>query len=169
MSGTVGGPAEPTARVAVLTVSDRAAAGVYEDRSGPAVMAAVRERLGVDAALSLCSDDPARLEARLRQLAAVSDLVLTTGGTGVGPRDHTPEVTRRVIDRDASQLLELARLRCSLDQPFAWLSRGAAGVADSCLIINLPGSPRGAAEVFENLADQLPHLLRQVRGEADHG
>ena len=157
-------------RAAVLTVSDRCSRGEAEDRSGPAVGERCTSVLDLSVEHAVCPDDADAIAEQLRRwVAAGVDLVLTTGGTGFAPRDVTPEATRRVIERDGSQLLELARLRCFPEKPFAYLSRGVAGVAGSTLIINLPGSPRGAVEIFDHLVDQLPHLLRQIAGDADHG
>ncbi len=147
----------------VLTVSDRVSQGIYEDRSGPAV-AAWLQQVTPDAEV-LCDtvpDDPAAIEARLRAWTDETDavqLILTTGGTGAGPRDHTPEATAHVIERPHPGLCEHARRVTGEQQPLSCLSRSVAGVRRTSLIINLPGSPRGAVEWLDALRPVLPHLL----------
>ena len=156
-------------RVAVLTVSDRCSSGDTVDTSGPALATAARERLGADVVAEACVPDcmdsiSAQLCAWVRTQPA-PDLILTTGGTGLAPRDLTPEATLRVLDRHAPGLMELIRLRCSNRTPRVFLSRGLAGTAGRTLIINLPGSKRGALDCFEALVDLLPHALESMRGE----
>jgi molybdenum cofactor synthesis domain-containing protein len=92
------------------------------------------------------------------------DLILTTGGTGFSPRDVTPEATHAVIERHANNLMELARMRCCQKTPLAYLSRGVAGILYKTLVVNLPGSERGALETLEAVADVLPHALGVLRG-----
>lgn len=149
-------------RVAVVTVSDRAFAGDYEDRSGPVVVQMVRQRLGWEVVeTSVMPDDRARISAELARLAddAGVDLVITTGGTGFAPRDVTPEATRDVIDRDAPGLAEGMRLASLRVTPHAMLSRGVCGMRGQTLIVNLPGSPKSAGENFEAILAVLPHAL----------
>jgi cyclic pyranopterin phosphate synthase len=155
-----------TARV--ITVSDRSAAGTRADASGPAV----GELLGSEAAdvgdAVVVPDEPDEVESALRQ--AVADdvaLILTTGGTGLAPRDVTPEATARVLDKPHPQLIDLAQRRLTPGFPKAALSRGLAGVAGRSLILNLPGSPKGARETLEALLDVLPHALKVLRNEDD--
>jgi molybdenum cofactor synthesis domain-containing protein len=157
-------------RVAVLTVSDRCSRGESVDESGPAVAALCRERLGAATVLTACvPDDPERIAAALSEWVGRGiDLVLSTGGTGLSPRDVTPEAALSVIERPAPGLMELARARCLPKTPRAFLSRGVAGVAGRTLIVTLPGSPRGACEQLEALVDVLPHAIAQVRGEGGH-
>lgn len=156
-------------RVAVVTISDRCSRGGAVDTSGPALQALARERLGAEIVASVCVPDEAPLIAdHLRRLAAgegAPDLILTTGGTGLAPRDVTPEATLRVIERRHAGLMELIRRRCYDKTPRAYLSRGEAGTRNRTLIINLPGSERGAVESLEALLDVLPHAIETVRGE----
>ena len=159
-------------RVAILTVSDRCSRGEATDASGPALAALVRSAFSAEVAAAACVPDEATLIAtQLKswaQLQPPVDLILTTGGTGLSPRDVTPEATLAVLDRRHAGLLELARLRCLEKSPRAFLSRGEAGTIDRTLIINLPGSPRGAAEMLQAIIEILPHALDTLRGQDAH-
>jgi molybdenum cofactor synthesis domain-containing protein len=157
-------------RVAVLTVSDRCSRGEAADESGPAVAAICREKLGAGEVMTACvADEREPIAAALSGWVGRGvDLVLSTGGTGLSPRDVTPESALAVIERPAPGLMELARARCLPEKPRAFLSRGVAGVTGRTLIVTLPGSPRGACEQLEALLDVLPHALAQVRGEVGH-
>ena len=156
-------------RAAVLTVSDRCSRGEAEDASGPALAAMLRERLGADVVEAACvPDEVERIERALRGWADPErriDLVVTTGGTGLAPRDVTPEAAARVIERPHAGLMELARARCLSITPRSYLSRGVAGVAGRTLIVTLPGSVRGATEQLGALLDVLPHAVETLRGE----
>jgi molybdopterin adenylyltransferase len=153
-------------RAAILTVSDRAAAGERADGSGPALAEAVRAAGGTVLATRLVADDAPAIAEALTRLAddEHAPLILTTGGTGFAPRDVTPEATRSVIEREAPGLAEHARAATSRITPFAVLSRGIAGIRGGTLIVNLPGSPKGAVETFEALAPVLPHALSVLAG-----
>ena len=148
---------------AVLTVSDGVAAGVRDDASGRALVDALEGSGYEVVAHEVTPDGTDEVETALRSLLGrVGDgLILTTGGTGFGPRDLTPEGTRRVIERDAPGLAEAARLV----NPLGRLSRGVAGAVGTTLIVNLPGSTKGAVECFEAVADVIPHALRLLSGE----
>lgn len=156
-------------RVAVLTVSDRCSRGDTVDTSGPALATAAREGLRADVVAEACVPDC--MDTIAHQLLAwvrtqpAPDLILTTGGTGLASRDLTPEATLRVLERHAPGLMELIRFRCASRTPRVFLSRGVAGLAGRTLIINLPGSQRGAVECFEALMDILPHAIESMRGE----
>lgn len=154
---------------AVLTLSDQGAAGHREDTSGPAIRERLAE-LGIaigDQAIQ--SDDPDAIVARLREWVAQGlDLIVTTGGTGFGPRDNTPEATRRVIEREAPGLSELMRAEGLSKTPMAALSRGICGIAGGTLIINLPGSERAVRENLDALAPVLPHALQLIAGDTEH-
>jgi molybdopterin adenylyltransferase len=156
-------------RVAVLTVSDSAAQGVRPDRSGPMVVDRCRALGWQVVSSGVVSDDRPALETRLSELADSGslDLILTTGGTGLGPRDTTPEATAAVCQKLVPGLGELMRERGRQANPRAVLSRAVAGVRGRALIVNLPGSPRGAGESFEAVAELLPHAI-EVLGGARH-
>jgi molybdenum cofactor synthesis domain-containing protein len=157
-------------KVAVLTISDRCSRGEMEDRSGPAVEAMVNTKWpGAECLRRILPDDEARIASELIELAEQKfSLVLATGGTGLGPRDVTPEATRRVIDREVPGLAEAMRARGAEKNQFAWLSRGVAGVRAQTLIINLPGSERGATESFEVILPLLNHALEVIQGGSEH-
>ena len=159
---------------AVITISDSAARGEREDRSGPALVTEL-EKLGARvAATEIISDDRELISSKLRMYSDRDDinLILTTGGTGFAPRDNTPEATREVIEKEAPGLAELMRLK-SLDQtPLAPLSRSVCGIRGRTLIINLPGSTRGAVENFTAIRSTLPHGIDLLSGstrENQHG
>jgi len=154
-------------RVGILTVSDRGARGEREDRSGPAVAetisllpsAQVVER-------AIVPDDKSAIEAVLRSWVQEGlDLILTTGGTGLSPRDVTPEATRAVIDREAPGFAEAMRAASLAVTPHAMLSRAIAGLAGCTLIINLPGSPKAARENLLTIMPALRHGLDKLRGD----
>ncbi len=166
-------PLSPPIRLAVLTVSDRCARGEREDASGPALVALCREAMQAELVEHACvPDDTPQIETRLRGWANATptiDLILTTGGTGLAPRDVTPEAASNVIDRPHPALLELARLRCLDKTPRAFLTRGIAGAAKRSLILTLPGSPRGATENLEAILEILPHAIETLRGDVTDG
>jgi len=153
-------------RVAVLTVSDSVSRGERQDRSGPGVAERCRALGWEVTSCEAVSDDREALEKRLAALADSPsiDAVLTTGGTGVGPRDTTPEATMAVCQKILPGLGELMRGKGREKNPRAVLSRAVAGVCNRALIVNLPGSPRGAVESLDVVADLLPHAIEVLRG-----
>jgi molybdenum cofactor synthesis domain-containing protein len=155
-------------RALVITASNRAAAGVYEDKSGPVLASLLAEAgCAVDGPLVLPDGDP--VETALRDaLAAGYDVVVTTGGTGLTPGDLTPEITRRVIEREIPGIAEALRAAGAANGvPSAILSRGVAGVAGRTLIVNLPGSTGGVRDGMAVLAPVLGHAVSQING-GDH-
>lgn len=152
-------------RVLVLTISDRAAAGEYEDRSGPSVEKVLRGALaGVEVDRTIVADDIERIESALAG-ALEYDIILTTGGTGLGPRDNAPEATERFCERPVPGLAELLRRESLAETPNAVLSRGTAGLKGRTLVVNLPGSVRGATFCASVLAPLLPHAVKMIAGE----
>jgi molybdopterin adenylyltransferase len=148
-------------RVAVVTVSDRCAAGEAEDLSGPALVVLLNQA-GADVVLTeITSDDLDPLTNLLRDIADNHNvnLILTTGGTGFSPRDNTPEATLAVIDREAPGLAEAIRLKSLSQTPMAMISRGVSGIRRRTLIVNLPGSPSGAREGFGVIQPVLVHAI----------
>ena len=159
-------------RACVLTVSDRCSRGEAEDTSGPALCAMLDQKLGAVIEEAECvPDERDRIAAVLREWSNQHspDLILTTGGTGLAPRDVTPEATRGVIEREHAGLIQLMQLRCLQKTVLTYLSRGVAGTLGRTLIINLPGSKKGATECLEALLDLLPHAINVLRGEVGDG
>jgi molybdenum cofactor synthesis domain-containing protein len=153
-------------RVAVLTISDSVSRGEREDLSGPAVVAFCRG-LGWEIVTTVqVSDDLAAIRAQLTDLAhsARVDLLLTTGGTGIGPRDNAPEATQAVADRVIPGIAEEMRRKGLEKTPTAVLSRAIAASHGKTLIVNLPGSPKGAVESLEAVAHLLPHAVHVLHG-----
>jgi molybdenum cofactor synthesis domain-containing protein len=155
-------------RAVVITVSTRAAAGLYEDRSGPIVVAALGG-LGFEVGDPRVVPDGDEVGAALRSAVSEDyDVVITTGGTGLSPRDHTPEQTARVLERQVPELASaVARYGVEHGVPTAVLSRGLAGTVRHTLIVNLPGSGGGARDGMAVLAPVLLHAVDQLRG-GDH-
>jgi molybdopterin adenylyltransferase len=155
---------DPGTRAAVLTVSDGVTQGTREDASGDAAETLLREA-GFDVTeRRVVPDERAEIESALRQLATTHGLVVTTGGTGFGPRDVTPEATRAVIEREAPGLAELMRASGLAKTPMAALSRGIAGAVGPALIVNLPGSPTGVRESLAAVLPVIPHAVELLGG-----
>jgi molybdopterin adenylyltransferase len=156
--------------LAVLTISDRCSRGEMTDTAGPAVVALLHQQWpDAEIATRLLPDDEDAIAAELHLLCeAGAALVLTAGGTGLGPRDCTPEATRRVVDREAPGLAEAMRSRGALSHPYAWLSRAVAGLKGNTLIVNLPGSKQGAEESLTSILALLKHGIEVAAGGQRH-
>jgi molybdopterin adenylyltransferase len=156
--------------VAVLTISDRCSQGLMADTAGPAVAELLmREWPQAEIRTAILNDDEDAIVAALEGLARQdAKLVLTVGGSGLGPRDRAPEAARRVIDREAPGLAEAMRAKGAERNPYAWLSRGVAGMRAKTLIVNLPGSKRGAEESLEAILPLLLHGLDVIAGAQNH-
>ena len=157
-------------RATVLTISDRCHAGTQADASGPAVASRLAERGFEVALLEVLPDERAAIEPRLKELAQGGgcEVVFTTGGTGVTARDVTPEATRAVVEKEIPGLGELMRAEGLKKTRRAALSRGTAGTLARTLIVNLPGSPRGALESLDAIVDLVPHIIELLQGQTEH-
>ena len=153
-------------RISVITISDSVAAGKYEDRSGPAVVTRCRELGWRIVSTSVLADDREAIEELLLRTAASNDAdaILTTGGTGVGPRDVTPEATIAVAERLIPGFAEHMRAEGIKKTERALLSRAVAAIRNKTIIINLPGSPKGAVESLDAIAELLPHAVDVLHG-----
>ena len=159
-------------KIGRVTASDRAAAGTYADRSGPEIERILRQAFGGEAAFeaAVVADEAAAISGILRDFAdrRACDLIVTTGGTGISPRDVTPEATRAVLDKElpgfgeAMRMMTFAKVRTSI------LSRGTAGVRGRTLIVNLPGKPTAIAECLEVLAEAIREALEHLGGRDPH-
>ena len=154
----------------MLTISDRCHAGTQADASGPAVVARLAERGFEVVVRDVLADEQTAIEERLRELAraGVCDVIFTTGGTGVTARDVTPEATRAVVERELPGLGELMRAEGVKKTPRAALSRAMAGTLGRTLIVNLPGSPRGAVESLDAIVELAPHVVDLLQGRTAH-
>jgi len=152
----------------VITISDSCFAGEREDRSGPEVAAHLRDAgFSVDGIL-IVPDDKQEIESMLRQQAAHAQLVVTAGGTGIAPRDVTPEATRAVCDRIVEGFGERMRSEGLEHTPFAAMSRAVTGVLGNCLIVNVPGNPKAAVQSLHAVLRLIPHALALLSGETAH-
>ena len=160
-------------KFARITLSDRASAGLYEDRSGPAIEQFFAEHVTdeIEWQRVLIPDERTQIESALRRLSDEEKyaLVVTTGGTGPSPRDVTPEATRAVCYKLIEGIPEKMRADGLANTPFAILSRGVCGVRGRSLILNLPGSPKGAVDSLQSVIDMLPHAIDLLAGKTSHG
>jgi molybdopterin adenylyltransferase len=159
-----------TITVAILTISDSVVAGTREDASGPALAERCRALSWEITATAQVADDELAIETRLKEWAdaGAAMLILTTGGTGVAPRDVTPEATRRVLDREIPGLAELMRQKGLEQTKFSVMSRALAGTRKRSLIVNLPGSPRGALFSLQTIESVVPHTIELLQGNTCH-
>lgn len=157
----------PGIRAVVITVSDACSAGERQDTSGEVLVQLLQEIGAVVVLKKVASDDLEPLIELLCQSADRADvnLIVSTGGTGLGPRDNTPEATLRVIDREAPGLAEAMRMETLKHTPMAMISRGVCGIRSGTLIVNLPGSPKGVSESFEVIKPVLPHAVAILAGQ----
>jgi molybdenum cofactor synthesis domain-containing protein len=157
-------------RAVVITVSDACARGEREDSSGAALAELLQDANATIVDRQVVSDDLDPLVQLLVDSAERSDvnLILTTGGTGLGPRDNTPEATRQVIEREAQGISEAMRVETLKQTPMAMISRGVSGVCSGTLIINLPGSPKAVKESFAIIKPVLPHAIDLIAGNTKH-
>lgn len=153
-------------KVGILTVSDRSARGERPDASGEAIAAMLACMSEIDSTRALVPDEQALISSKLVEWADTGsmDLILTTGGTGLAPRDVTPEATLAVVDRLVPGMAEAIRAESLKKTPNAMLSRAVCGVRGSCLIINLPGSPKAVRECLETVLPAIPHAIDLLRG-----
>jgi molybdopterin adenylyltransferase len=155
-----------------VTVSDRASAGIYEDRSGPEIETVLREVLGIDISFVsiIVADETNLIAAALQQFADEQqcDLIVTTGGTGIGPRDVTPEATRAILEKELPGFGEMMRTLSYAKVKTAILSRAVAGTRGRSLIVNLPGKPTAVRECLEILAPAIREGIAHLRGEDPH-
>ena len=153
-----------------LTISDAGSKGEREDTSGDAIAELMSKAGFVQVDRRIVPDEVELISSQLREWCddAVADVVVTTGGTGLGPRDVTPEATRAVIDIEAPGIAEAMRMETLKNTPFAMLSRAVVGVRNGCLIVNLPGSPTGVRETLEVALRSIPHALEMIRGWRTH-
>lgn len=165
-----GGFKETASRVKILVTSDSSASGTRPDASGPALQALFEARNWQVVACQVLPDDLATVRTQLIVWTAANDCdaIVTCGGTGLGPRDITPEATRAVIEKEVPGLAEFMRAEGVKKNRYAVLSRGLAGICKGKLIVNLPGSPRGACESLESIIDVLPHAFDICQGRTEH-
>jgi molybdenum cofactor synthesis domain-containing protein len=158
------------ARIAILTASDNGAAGLRDDLSGAAIAGAVAAAGHVVTVRELVADDRAAIAARLRDWcdSGIADVVITTGGTGLTPRDVTPEATRDIAERDVPGIPLVLALEGLKNTPFAALSRGLAVTRAATLVVNLPGSPKAVAEGMAVLLPLLSHVAELLAGPVEH-
>ncbi len=157
-------------RVAILTISDSAAEGTREDRSGPALAERARQFGWQVAQTRLVRDELHQIAEAMAGLAQSEqvDVILSTGGTGLAPRDVTPEAARSIADREAPGFGEVMRAKGRASTPMAALSRSGGYTRGSVLILTFPGSPRGAVESLEAVADLIPHAVNLLHGKTEH-
>jgi molybdenum cofactor synthesis domain-containing protein len=157
-------------RIAILTISDAGSKGEREDTSGDVISEMMAREDFQELRRDIVPDETGLISSRLREWCDGGDfdLILTTGGTGLGPRDVTPEATKAVLDIEVPGIAEAMRIQTLKNTPLAMLSRSVSGVRSGCLIVNLPGSPRAVRETLEVALEAIPHGLEMVKGRRGH-
>lgn len=153
---------------AILTVSDSTTRGTRQDASGPALASLLMQNCYQVIATAVVPDEQQEIQAALIRLAGIARLVVSTGGTGLSPRDVTPEATRAICDRIVEGLSDVMRFEGIKKTPYAVLSRAVCGTRGTSLIINVPGSPKGAVESLSAIIELIPHALNLLRGHTEH-
>lgn len=154
-------------RAGIITVSDRSSRGIREDLSGPAIVA-ILKAISIDVyRVLIVPDEKDQIKNAIKEFADKDhlDLIITTGGTGVSPRDVTPDATLEIIDRQIPGMAEAMRYKSMPITPYAMISRAVAGIRSQSLIINLPGSPKGAKENLEVILSALKHAIEKIKGD----
>lgn len=151
-------------KVAILTLSDKGSKGKREDTSGPAIEKMMKKIDAEVISYDILPDEKALIKKKLISLCRKADLILTTGGTGLSPRDVTPEATREVINMEIPGIAEAMRAAGLKKTPYSMLSRAVAGVREKTLIINLPGSPKAVKENLTTIIKVLPHAIEKIKG-----
>jgi len=151
-------------KVAILTLSDKGSKGEREDISGPSIEKLVKKINAEIISSDILPDEKAKIKKKLIALCKKADLVLTTGGTGVSPRDVTPDATKEVLDYEIPGIAEAMRMKGLKKTPFAMISRAVAGVRGATLIINLPGSPKAVKENLSVILSVIPHTIEKIKG-----
>lgn len=168
-AGVTGTYEQKVFKVLVVTLSDRASQGVYEDRSGPEIENRLTEYFSakgrpVEILKKVISDDAAALEQILKENKSVCDFIFTTGGTGIGDRDITPEVVKPLLDKEIPGIMEMIRVKYGMEKPNALLSRSVAGMMGSCFVFTLPGSVRAVNEYLDEITKTMMHLVYMKNG-----
>jgi molybdopterin adenylyltransferase len=165
---------DKTIRIKVITVSDRASAGIYEDKSGPRVRQLCEEffmqqDLEYQVEIEIIPDEFEKIVDKVsRAVGSEYDLIFTTGGTGIGPRDITPEAIRPLLDKEIPGIMEWIRVRYGMNAPNALLSRSLAGTIGKSLIYTLPGSEKAVTEYMEEILKTVNHSMKMLQGIGDH-
>jgi len=154
-------------KVAILTLSDRASQGLRKDESGEIIKEMIKDLNAELIEYEVLPDERDLIKERLIALSKEADLILTTGGTGVSPRDVTPDATREVIDYEIPGMAEAMRQEGMRHTPFAMISRAVAGVRGRTLIVNLPGSPGGVRDCLSVIRDVIPHAIEKIKGSKE--
>jgi len=168
-AGVTGTYEQKVFKVLVVTLSDRASQGVYEDRSGPEIENRLTEYFSAKGRLveilkKVIPDDAAALEQILKENKSVCDFIFTTGGTGIGDRDITPEVVKPLLDKEIPGIMEMIRVKYGMEKPNALLSRSVAGIMGSCFVFTLPGSVRAVNEYLDEITKTMMHLVYMKNG-----